>query len=129
LSQRLLFNHGWDNPECWGVWSIGPESDLSLKLDKTLLSKSFVKLNLQGNYHNGNEKTRISINGLNMGMYELNNKTFWLARDTFKDNRLQIHLTHQSYLSPAQLGISQDERNIKYGLTAIEITAVDQHGQ
>lgn len=126
LSHNLIFRQGWGIQEKWGVWSEGRESTLSFKINKSLLTKKYIKITIKGRYFNGNEKTRVNINSLDYAEKELINTVFRVPVNSIDNNRIDITLQHRSVLSAAELELSRDTRKIKFGLTELVIEADDQ---
>lgn len=119
LSQKLLLTKGWSSQEVWGIWSVGKVSSFSLNLSASLLKQETIEINIQGQYYNGSEKTAVEINGLSFGKHVLINKTFSIPAKLIINNQLDVHLTHSSVISPAELGKSKDHRKIKFGLMSV----------
>lgn len=121
LSERMLLLQGWYKQAMWGLWSSGNESRIILKLDDNLLHQEFIVLRIAGRYFGESDKTRVEINGMLHGDFELLSKEFQIRTDSVVDGRIDIRLYHSNIASPAELGLGKGNRKIKYGLESISL--------
>jgi hypothetical protein len=127
FDSELMLSDGWARPEKWGVWSNGPQSSLSLRVASELLASGSFEIRLRGKYFNGSEATGVTINGRDFGQHVLADKKFTVMSELLDKGILRLNLDHHNPISPYQLGLSDDERNLKYGLTEIELLEVLHH--
>lgn len=119
LSDKLLMSTGWANQEDWGVWSIGNDSRIVLKINKK--GKKH-KLILKGIYFNSAEKTGVFINGVKIGNYVLKDIELEIPGNLIKSDFVTIKLEHFSPISPREINATlDDDRKIKFGLQFINL--------
>jgi hypothetical protein len=119
FNSELLLSSGWSQPEEWGVWSIGKESTLLLRVAPEVLRGTRFKLFLKGRYYNGAEITGVKINGEDFGWHILSNKSFDVPSELLVNGLLRLQLAHKTPISPYTLDKSNDQRKLKYGLSDI----------
>lgn len=126
LEKYIHFADGWSIMEQWGIWSEGQTSDIHIKLSDELLQNNTLRLNLKGHYFNGAQETEIFLNGIKLNEDTLDDTSIKInvSDDIRNSGILKITLKHHEVISPADLGVSADVRNIKYGLQSIEIVPV-----
>ncbi|MEM6582667.1 MAG: hypothetical protein AAF699_15415 [Pseudomonadota bacterium] len=112
---------GWYQPSATGVWSKGNTSTIVFRLPADTPIQNGVTLTLTGRYFNGSEATVVTLNALTQGAHDLSNAEFHVPSNAIADGIVRLVIEHQEPVSPLQLGISQDPREIKYQLTAIEV--------
>lgn len=97
--QTQLLAYGWSAPERngrdWdGVWSNGPSSRLQVAVD---VAQPPATLALSGYYFAGNRRTRVSVNGVDLGWIDLQQgAAVALPAAARGANPLQIELTHEA---------------------------------
>jgi hypothetical protein len=121
LGSRIGLLKGWSRPESWGVWSLGAESELVLKVGAELLQQEIVTLGIKGRYFNGEAMTKVEINGKPYGAHILSDKSFSIPVDQIRYQRIIVRLWHSNYASPLELGKGEDERNIKFALEGLSV--------
>jgi len=124
LADRLLFTEGWAAQESWGIWSNGGRSEFVFNVAPNVLTKKYLKLTIKGKYFNGAEQTKVSINGESFGAETLVSANFYIPSDRVINNRVNVNLIHLNHASPKELGLSADNRNIKFGLTSLALASV-----
>jgi hypothetical protein len=124
FNSELLLSSGWSQPEEWGVWSLGEESTLLLRVAPAVLRGARFKLLLKGKYYNGAEITGVKINGEDFGWHILRNKSFDVPSELLIDGLLRLQLVHKTPISPYSLGKSSDQRKLKYGLSEISLEEI-----
>lgn len=121
LSRYVILKKGWSRQEKWGVWSEGHTSTLEFKISPELQQQKTIKISLNGRYFNGVENTVIKINNQTYKSQSLTNAEFIIPTDTIKDRIVEIELHHHTVKSPKELGVSSDDRKLKFGLTSIKL--------
>ncbi|HWJ93416.1 MAG TPA: hypothetical protein VNT33_01740, partial [Telluria sp.] len=104
--------HGadWD-----GVWSNGPRSRLLLAPAPGLHPAT---LSLTGHYFDGNQRTRVVVNGADLGWYRLDRgATVVLPAELARARELDIELEHQAPRSPGPA----DPRALAFFLTQVSL--------
>jgi hypothetical protein len=129
LSAFVLLSSGWSSQEDWGVWSDGGQSGMVFNVAPNLLTKKYLKLTINGRYFKGSEQTKVRINGQPFGTKELAHASFYIPSDMITNNRVSVNLTHTSIASPKELGLSSDNRHIKFGLTSLALAAVQTRNE
>jgi hypothetical protein len=103
LGQVLLLGSGWSVPELTdgkvdGVWSEGEMSRLVIAYGP---ERQFRQLSLTGNYFDGNERTRVTINGVDLGWQTLHTGTLLTIPPQDRSvHSLTVELRHESPRSP-----------------------------
>lgn len=101
---------GWD-----GVWSEGPRSRLLLAPAPGLRPAA---LSLAGHYFEGNQRTRVVVNGADLGWYRLDqDATLLLPAELAGAPALDIELEHQAPRSPGPA----DPRALAFFLTQVSL--------
>ncbi|SFL48749.1 hypothetical protein [Rugamonas rubra] len=97
--QTQLLAFGWSNPERngsgWdGVWSNGPNSRLQVAVDA---AQPPATLTLSGYYFAGNRRSRLSVNGVDLGWHDLQQgAAVALPAAVRGASQLQIELAHEA---------------------------------
>lgn len=117
-SQGIHLTQGWGAPEAgggtWdGVWSTGATSTLAIDAPA---ARKDAQLTILGHYTPGNRRTRVTVNGRDLG---------WMALDTPQrlsltgtaDGRITVTLQHEA---PAQPN-ADDRRKLAFFLQRIEV--------
>lgn len=117
FANYIGFMGGWSQQEAWGRWSDGDVSTLFFASEQRLDS-----IKITGQYFNGAEQTKVSINGQLVGQFNLQNTEISL-RNTLQNSRyIEITLEHQHPTTPASLNKkSKDQRRIKFGIRSITV--------
>lgn len=115
FSPYVYLGKGWSDIESWGVWSSGSFSKVQLK-NYNIKGSS---LYMNGHYFNGDEKTQVIINDIDMGSHILKNLKIKLPKKILQSEFLSIKLNHKLVVSPASIGKGSDMRKIKFGLKEI----------
>jgi len=126
LSNYLVFTQGWSRQEKWGLWSDGHLSRFNFKISKKQRQQKSIKITLNGRYFNGVENTEITINNKKYNSQPLTNAFFIVPVELIKDQMINIELKHHSIISPKELGLSSDARNLKFGLVSIKLESNQQ---
>ncbi len=121
LSNYLVFTQGWGQQEKWGLWSDGHLSRFNFKISKKQRQQKSIKITLNGRYFNGVENTGITINNKKYNSQPLTNAFFIVPTELIKEQMINIELKHHSIISPKELGLSSDARNLKFGLVSIKL--------
>ncbi|GGY73564.1 hypothetical protein ACFFTM_01425 [Pseudoduganella plicata] len=116
--QGIHLTQGWGTPEAgggtWdGVWSTGKTSTLAIDAPA---ARKDAQLTILGHYTEGNRRTRVTVNGRDLG---------WMALDTPQrisltgaaDGRIAVTLQHEA---PAQPN-PDDRRTLAFFLQRIEV--------
>lgn len=100
-NDTLRLDSGWHTPEAngpnWdGVWSIGAKSRLVVRIDGALPES----LLLVGNYLEPNRRSRVKVNGVDLGWHELDREGALPLPPPARGNDLLIELEHESPRQP-----------------------------
>lgn len=112
-NETLRLESGWHTPEAngpnWdGVWSIGQKSRLLVRINGAMPET----LLLVGNYLEPNRRTRVKVNGVDLGWHELDREGPMALPPPARGNELMIELEHEM---PRQPGGS-DPRELAFFL-------------
>jgi hypothetical protein len=125
----LLLGLGWGGLEDWGVWSVGPRSELVFPLKKSSGSL-IVAIHGQLFHPPRTLRVRIECEARVLFEHETYLTTEVVAVEpipidismTDSEKRLRIVLMLDQCGSPAELGLSDDIRKLGLGLHRIEIS-------
>jgi len=123
FSDTLPFEvQGLQNSESWGRWSDGNQTQFYLKTDCECTAVfSFMPF-----INKGKEKQRVAVfvNNYKYGEYvfEDDKNIQKIVIDLPKSNKLRITFKYDDVKSPADLGLSDDQRKIAIGFRTMEIT-------
>ncbi len=106
---KYLVTTGWSDQEDWGIWSLGKKSLFQFAKPE----KPCKAIRFKGNYFNGDEKTKVWINGTLLGEFILANKIINIDNQSFSGDSVKIELGHSNIISPTSLGIGKDPREMK----------------
>jgi hypothetical protein len=127
---------GWWPPDKWFAWAVGTEATLVLRLpaevDKELL---VLRAKLIPLYFAPQIQSEVTViaNGREVARWRLEGSpvreyTACIPADTVRaDGRLLLKFVNPNPVSPAQLGVNADARQLAFGLQTFEVTA-DQGG-
>ncbi len=115
---------GWQIGESWGWWSEGDCSQLRLRIpfQQLLPMHVGIRLYIKGRYYAGNEKSRVTVNGLALGEHHLSHQHAGLyvkIADLLPQQLLEIELTHEQPVSPRQFEQIDDDRQLAFGIESI----------
>ena len=79
------------------------------------------QVQITGNYFEGSEKTEVWINDRFLGHFDLQNTVIEIPVDIQGDLIFKIEFRHPETLSPAEMGLSKDTREVKFGLTSLTL--------
>jgi hypothetical protein len=116
-----LLTAGWSNREPAGVWSVGPQSRLTLPL---ATANRALRLHIQGLYYGKRHKSVIAVNGAELGDMDLTDAIIDLPGIGRKNELLTIALQHRDATSPKSRGESKDERLLGFYLETISVEAL-----
>jgi hypothetical protein len=117
METYISFFDGWGRPEEWGRWSIGRRSEFAIPAHGLKVSQ----VRITGNYFEGSEKSEVWINDRFLGHFDLQNKLIDIPADMQGDLIFEIELRHPETPSPAEMGLSKDTREVKFGLTSLTL--------
>lgn len=120
--KNIFFRSGWSSAEKTGTWSIGTESVFQLRLVPGLLKQEYVYLGIDGHYFNGEEMTKVEINGVSYGAEILRSHVFRVSTNTILDRRVTVRLRHSDVRSPKMLGQGEGTRMIKFKLQTVSLS-------
>lgn len=116
---KVFFGTGWAPLEEWGVWSLGDESRLTIRLDPDRRSDV---LYIHGRYFHGEENTRLWVNGKLISEAPMDHLAVRLTPDIVAAGVLKLRLQHIDPLSPHDVDPTKgDLRKLKFGLTELGI--------
>ncbi len=119
IEPYILLDKGWSAITENGVWSLGKRSSMYIRLDEGSRPR---QLQIQGAYFNGEEPTRLLVNGQLLSEKPLLNLTVDLPAGLEDSPALRIELQHLNPMSPRDLKPSNpDTRKIKFKLEQIRI--------
>ncbi|RFP11914.1 MULTISPECIES: hypothetical protein [unclassified Duganella] len=116
----LKLSAGWSGVESgggiWnGVWSTGAQSTITITLPAQL---SVRQLSLQGHYFDGNTRSGVRVNGIDLGWVQLDQaNTLALPAGAGADGQLRIELKHEAPHAPN----SQDPRELAFFLQGVTL--------
>ena len=117
METYISFFDGWGRPEEWGRWSIGRRSEFAIPAHGLKVSQ----VRITGNYFEGSENSEVWLNDRFLGHFDLQNKVIDIPVDMQGDLIFEIELRHPETPSPAEMGLSKDTREVKFGLTSLTL--------
>lgn len=121
LENDLYLPAGWAFPEDWGRWSLGRHSSIKFMPAPELAAQSAAVLKIRGRYFGPVEATTVSLNGVNLGDFDLRQAHIELPQGCLVGSHAVLELVHGQPLRPADVSDSPDQREIKFGLESIAI--------
>lgn len=121
LESNLYMPEGWAFPEDWGRWSLGKRSCLKFVPTPALAALETPVLHIRGRYFGSAEATELLLNGVSLGKHVLSDAHVILPAGSLRGDYAVIELRHERPLRPADVGDSEDRREIKFGLELIAI--------
>jgi hypothetical protein len=129
-----LLGDGWSVPEAWGIWSNGRTSTLKFQF-KDILTKGKI-LTLVGNIFVDNktgQEISFTVNGINVLEEKIENnanlRTFRINLPINEINRnkgvVELVLKYKHPISPKQLNLSGDTRDLAFGLVSLELNTTN----
>ncbi|MCG8610661.1 MAG: hypothetical protein MI864_09010 [Pseudomonadales bacterium] len=112
---------GWHELEREHVWSNGLVSVFRIPLPSKHTSPA--ALRIYGFYFAGAEKTGVYVNNQYLGSFVLGAEKITLPKSSLAGNDLKVELRHTHPTSPKALGMSEDVREFKFGLSRIYLEA------
>jgi glycosyltransferase involved in cell wall biosynthesis len=129
----LLLGLGWSGVESWGVWSIGPRSELLLPLVGQL--GSVLRISVSGQLFRPPRSLQVRIEHDSRVLFEHAARitTEAVSLDlgpltvppAIAPVKLRLFLAIDNVASPAELGLNDDIRTLGLGLHRIDIAAAD----
>lgn len=123
---------GWSVPEPWGIWSLGEQSEVALRLAEPLGGEMRLTVNANPFVHAGRPVKEIAVlvNDKQVATWNyklgegIENRTANIPRKVYqrKDGVLRIKFVSKSIESPKQAGLSADTRPISLGLVNLALT-------
>ena len=116
----LKLSAGWSGVESgggiWnGVWSTGAQSTITITLPA---QRGVRQLSLQGHYFDGNSRSGVRVNGVDLGWAQLDQaNTLTLPAGAGADGQLRIELQHQAPHAPN----SEDPRELAFFLQGVTL--------
>ena len=128
-----LLGKGWSAPEAWGVWSVGPRAELAIPIRErlegdvtiSLEARAFVAPSqLEGQTviveANGTEVAKLSYSRSDAQRVT---RLVTVPKDVAaRRNPMRIAFSIVKPRSPAELGLSKDDRKLGIGLQALTLT-------
>jgi FkbM family methyltransferase len=121
LDEALYLPSGWAFPEAWGRWSLGGRSCIKFVPTPALAARSAPVLHIRGRYFGSVEATGVVVNGEPLGEFPLQDARIPLPAGSLNQSHVLLELVHRQPLRPADLGLGEDRRLIKFGLENIAI--------
>ena len=122
--EQVILMSGWAYPESWGAWSIADQATLSLpKPESNAKSLVLETRALVSNKH-PEQLVKVIINGQMrssalLSKDDSNQIIIPLEAGDFSGERLAVELQLPNLVSPAALGIGQDDRKLAIGLKSV----------
>lgn len=108
---------GWSFVEDWGMWSDGKTAKIVFNSQGINPSKMIIK----GRYFIQPKETKVTINDVSLGRFNLTDHSFNLKKLLDKKTPLiEVTLEFSNPVSPLSLNLSKDPRQLEYGLQSIE---------
>jgi glycosyltransferase involved in cell wall biosynthesis len=127
----LLLGLGWSNIESWGVWSVGPRSELLLPLTENLSGS--LRITVHGQVFRPPRSLRVRIEQDSAILFEQEARipTEAVAVDLGPIKvpsgtppiKLRVFIAIDNVASPAELGLNDDIRRLGLGLHRIDISS------
>lgn len=117
----LYMVSGWAFPETWGRWSLGGRSRLKFIPAPALAALAAPVLHIQGRYFGPAEPTGVFLDGVKLGEFQLQDAHIPLPAGSLARDYVELELEHARPLRPADVGDSDDRREIKFGLERLAI--------
>lgn len=123
LVQRRLLGEGWSTFErgegVWtGIWSDGTRSRITLRPPGQRLS---AMLTVRGHYYEGNTRTRLRVNGHDLGWISLDRSDAIDIGEALSQNERQIDIVLEHELPGGTAAPAGDGRKIAYFLRGVEL--------
>ena len=116
---QVFFVSGWAPLEKWGIWSVGDESSLIIRVEPESVHG---RLYIHGRYFQGQENTRLWLNDQLVSEAPLDHLEVSLTSELVASGVLNIRLQHIAPLSPHDVDPRKgDLRKLKFGLTELGI--------
>ena len=122
--EQVVLMSGWAYPESWGAWSIADQATLSLpKPESNAKSLVLEARALISNKH-PEQLVKVIINGqvrtsTILSKEDGNQIMIPLEAGDFSGDRLLVELQLPNLVSPASLGMGNDERKLAIGLKSV----------
>ena len=119
IEPYVLMDSGWSAITENGVWTMGKRSSIYIRLDE---GETPGQLRIQGAYFNGEEPTRLFVNGQLLSETPLLDHTVELPPGLEGSPSLHIELQHMNPMSPHDVNPkNRDIRKIKFKLEQIRV--------
>ena len=132
-ASRIHTGFGWSSPEEWGTWSDGDEAFLNFYYRQK--PQRDVRLRLTFNVFmaksHDRQDLKISANGVEVAEWHIDaavdrmpvTKELTIPVSLLQTPHLELKLSIGNPMSPAQLGLSSDDRRLGIGLIKMEIAS------
>jgi hypothetical protein len=132
-ASRIHTGFGWSSPEEWGTWSDGDEAFLNFYYRQK--PQRDVRLRLTFNVFmaksHDRQDLKISANGVQVAEWHIDaavdrmpvTKELTIPVSLLQTPHLELKLSIGNPMSPAQLGLSSDDRRLGIGLIKMEIAS------
>lgn len=124
FDRYLYLSEGWSLAEDWGRWSLGTVSRLKFIIAPSLSRSQARVLRLRGRYFGPAESTGVVLDGQYLGDFDLTEASIELPVGCLQKEYVTLELQHAHPVSPAELGVGEDQRLIKYGLEELQLGSV-----
>lgn len=116
---RAVLRCGWLNPEGKGIWSVGPESRLLLRLPPD--QAATLDMELKPFWHT--QRIDITANGEPLTQWTLPTNTTQrnLRLPATKDGKVELAFHFHDAISPRELGLLADRRGLAITLNALTL--------
>ncbi|MFA1720295.1 sugar translocase [Xanthomonas campestris pv. raphani] len=128
-SLRNFLAEGWSTDEAWGVWSVGMTSSLRYRVGAATTGRT--TLILRGNPFLAGSQRTLRIRAKVNGVQALDTRVtagqpspleLRIPVSTRKPGEvIRVVLSYEVPVSPAQIGVSSDQRPLAFGLTNFEL--------
>ena len=138
INERIIFNNqgngvnylgdGWSHSERWGTWSSGSSATMLFPIPPRRVDSIFIEANAFVPSAIGNQRLTVTINGIptvDLVLKEpaavLDIKIPGVVKQELENETLEILFNFPDAVSPKNIGLSDDPRELALGLIAVTI--------
>jgi hypothetical protein len=132
---QIVRGEGWSNPEEWGIWTVGKQATLAIRLPDQLPARLELTIRLNSMTDGRNpQKVDVLVNGQKVGHWVFANKKedrrrLVIARSLAEMLRpMQLSFVIYRPVAPSSLGSSTDYRLLGIGLRELRIAEFRETG-
>lgn len=133
IHEIVDFVEGWNEPEDWGVWSLGAASVARFYISHKHLNDDAdsIRLIINGHYYGNNSRTFITVNAVNFGEQDLSNHCADLViplTALHAKGAVELVFSHRHPISPFELNSAKDNRALAFAMTTVGYVLVKASG-